>query len=129
MDSYYTTFIQGFWDDIKIDDDGDTINTILYIDSNSGKLIISKNDNILTEIDFNVKYTLNTLHRNYGTYDIIFTVDDNYSKYAKILTENNLKLDIFISEGYLIIYDEDIIILEVFKNNKLNNDMTSYLLE
>jgi hypothetical protein len=126
----YKNFLNGFWN--NSDEDAD-IETILYLDNetNSGKLMVSKQGKLLSNID--LTYSLNDCSSNNNankTYKVDFDTGDNIGKYSKLLTDGDICLDVYLNEGTLVIYNKanNDTIMSLFKDNVTNHTMNKYIL-
>ncbi len=114
-------FVDGFWSYDK-----DDINIILYFDNaqHTGTMMVSKKGLVKSEFPFD--YTL--IHKRGNKYSINITVSDNYSKYAKLLSNDTDYMDIYINEGKLILYNDNETILTLLKDNQMNDLMLDYVM-
>ena len=114
-------FLNGFWIYEK-----DNINITLYFDHDNanGKMLVSKKGLVKSDFDFTYK-----LNRKSDTkYFIDFSVENNYSKYAKLLSNETKYLDLYINEGKVILYNDDDTILTLIKDNQMNDMMFEYVM-
>lgn len=129
--SVYNSFINGFWV-MDIDD----VNIVMYIDtSNNGttnhsRMIVSKNDAVVVDLPMSAtvshRYVSSPLE---PSFDISFTIDNAMNKYAKLLNNKTLYMDLFIDAGYMYIYDsDDNEIMSLVKDNMLNYTMMEYII-